>query len=345
MAGNAREDGMEPESRYTLVGAVLVALIVAAAFASVWLSRSGVASDFRYYTIHFERQSLEGLQMGGDVNMQGIKVGRVETFSIDRGNINRVNVEIRVARSTPVSTNTLAVVARNLVTGIARINLETPSPPGPELEEVPEDERYPVIGEGTSDFEQIARTANSLVITAEASLKKLDSLLDDNNRKVFSEVLVGVRDLAVGLNQRLETLDRTANSLGETAQALTGAANSFRKSSESIAGVAERVGSRVEPLAQQADATLQDARSMIREVQSSVRDLGSATRTLERDVGALARRTEDAADVGVLEVRATAQELRVGVERLTRVLDRLQDPRAALLGPGERQLGPGEQNK
>ena len=336
---------MEPEARYTLVGAVLVSLIVAAAFASVWLTRSGVASDFRYYTIHFERQSLEGLQVGGDVNMQGIKVGRVESFSIERGNINRVNVEIRVARRTPVSTNTLAVVARNLVTGIARINLDTPTPPGPELEEVPEGERYPVIGEGTSDFEQIARTANSLVITAEASLKKLDDLLDDDNRKAFSEMLGGIRDLALGLNKRLDTLDRTASALGVTAEALTGAARSFSKSSESVAGVVERVGARVEPLAQQADATLQDTRAMVRDVQGVARDLGSATRTLERDVGALVRRTEEATDVGILEVRATAQELRVGVEQLTRTLDRLQDPRAALLGPGERQLGPGERMK
>lgn len=336
---------MEPEARYTLVGAMLLSLIVAAAMASVWLSRSGVASEFRYYTIHFERQSLEGLQVGGDVNMQGIKVGRVEEFSIERGNINRVNVRIRVARRTPVSTNTLAVISRNLVTGIARVNLETPGTPGPELEEILEGEQYPVIAEGTSDFEQITRTANNLVITAEASLKKLDSLLDDDNRKAFSEVLTGVRDLAVGLNKRLDTVDRTAQALGVTAKALTETARSFRTSSETIAGVVERVGAQVGPLAQQADATMQDTRTTMREVQGAVRDLASATRTLERDIGAMARRTGDAADVGILEARATAQQLRVGVELLTRALDRLQDPRAALLGPGERQLGPGERIK
>jgi phospholipid/cholesterol/gamma-HCH transport system substrate-binding protein len=336
---------LEPEARYTLVGAALLSLIVAAALASVWLSRSGVASEFRYYTIHFERQSLEGLQVGGDVNMQGIKVGRVESFSIERGNINRVNVEIRVARRTPVSTNTLAVISRNLVTGIARVNLETPGTPGPELEEIPEGEQYPVIAEGTSDLEQITRTANSLVITAEASLKKLDSLLDEDNRKAFSEMLTGIRDLAVGMNQRLDTVEHTAKALGVTAEALTEAARSFRTSSDSIAGVVEQVGAQVGPLAKEADATLQDTRATIKEVQGAVRDLASATRTLERDVGALARRTEDATDLGILEVRATAQELRVGVELLTKTLDRLQDPRAALLGPGERQLGPGEKSK
>ncbi len=336
---------MEPEARYKLVGAVVLALLAAAALMSVWLSSAGIASEFRFYTIHFEHQSLEGLQVGGDVNMQGIKVGRVDAFSIERGNINRVNVRVRVARSTPVSTNTRAVVARNLLTGIARVNLETSGTPGPELQTIPDNESYPVIAEGTSDLDQIARTANSLVITADSSLKKINELLDDNNRKAFTQLLVGVRDLAVGMNKRLETFDRTADALTGTAQALTSAAGSFEKTSASVAGVVDRVGAAVQPLAQQAGATLEDTRSALADLRGAVRDLASATRSLERDVGTLARRTEDATDVALLEVRATAQQLRAGTELLTRTLDRLQDPRATLLGPGERQLGPGERVK
>jgi len=335
---------VEPEARYTLVGSVVLLLIVASALAAVWLSRAGVAAEFRFYTIHFEHQSLEGLQVGGDVNMQGIKVGRVDAFSIERGNINRVNVRIRVERRTPVSTNTSAVVARNLVTGIARINLETPGTPGPELAGGDNGEA-PVIAEGTSGLEQIARTANSLVITAESSLKKVDELLDADNRKAFADMLAGVRDLAVGLNRRLDTVDRTAAALTTTAQALTGASQSFSKTSDTIASVTGRLGAQAGPLVQEAEATLKDTRVTLDALRGAARDLASATRTLERDVGALVRRTDDATDVGLLELRATAQQLRAGTELLGRTLDRLQDPRATLLGPGKRQLGPGEQVK
>jgi phospholipid/cholesterol/gamma-HCH transport system substrate-binding protein len=334
---------MEPEARYTLVGSVVLVLIIASALAAVWLSRAGVAAEFRFYTIHFEHQSLEGLQVGGDVNMQGIKVGRVDTFSIERGNINRVNVRIRVARRTPVSTNTSAVVARNLVTGIARINLETPGTPGPEL--APGANGEARDREGTSGLEQIARTANSLVITAESSLKKVDELLDADNRKAFADMLAGVRDLAVGLNRRLDTVDRTAAALTTTAQALTGAAQSFGRTSDTIASVTGKLGAQAGPLVQEAEATLKDTRVTLETLRNATRDLASATRTLERDVGALVRRTDDATDVGLLELRATAQQLRAGTELLGRTLDRLQDPRAALLGPGKRQLGPGEQVK
>ncbi len=69
---------MEPETRYTVIGAVVLALIGAAVFGYLWLSSSGRAADFHYYTVYFERQSLSGLQVGGNVNMRGINVGRVE---------------------------------------------------------------------------------------------------------------------------------------------------------------------------------------------------------------------------------------------------------------------------
>ena len=38
---------MEPEARYTLVGALLAVLIVATTFAFVWLQRASVASAWR----------------------------------------------------------------------------------------------------------------------------------------------------------------------------------------------------------------------------------------------------------------------------------------------------------
>ena len=326
---------MEPESRYTLVGAVLVALVVAGSLAFVWLSRAGLAAEFRFYTVYFEHQSLEGLQVGSDVNMQGIKVGRVESFSIDRGNINRVRVKVRVARSTPVSTNTRSVVARNLVTGIARINLDTPGTPGPELDVVPEGEDYPVIAEGSSDLEQITRTANSLVISAESTMNQVGRFLNDDNRKAFSQLLASVRDLAVGLGQRLETVDRSSTALQETAR-------SVQKASDAVALVAERIGAQAEPTARQAEGALREAQVTLAQIRGAARDVAAATQRIEQDAGALVRRADDVVDAGSLELRATAQQLRGTLELLSRTLDRLQEPRAALLGPSVRELGPGE---
>ena len=219
---------MEPEARYTAVGATLLALIVAVVLAITWLARTGARGDFRYYTVYFERQSLEGLQVGGDVNMRGVKVGRVESYSISSKNINRVRVNVRIDRDTPVSTNTVAVVDRNIVTGLARINLATPGDPGPELAAVQPGESYPVIPEGRSDIEQFTNAMNRLANTGAAALSNVEQLLNKENREAFGAALANLRDLSGALATRMSRLDDVADALGKSAL-------EFGKSSREIA--------------------------------------------------------------------------------------------------------------
>lgn len=319
---------MEPDTRYTVIGAVVLALTALAIGAFVWLNSGGRGSDLRYYTVHFEHQSLDGLQVGAAVTMRGITVGRVETVAIEPDNINRVRVVVRVARETPVRENTKATVSRNFVTGIARIRLETPSPPGEVLKRNVPGERYPVIAEGQSGMDQITDSATRLAASTESVLRRIDQLVGPDNQRAFAELLTSLRDLSQGLNARLGTLDRTAGALERSLVSL-------RQSSDRIGSLAQRLGDSAEPLAREAGATL-------RELAQAARSLERGVQALERDSSALLQRGDAALDVGTLELRATTQELRSSAERIARALDRLQDPRAALLGPGEQQLGPGE---
>jgi phospholipid/cholesterol/gamma-HCH transport system substrate-binding protein len=303
------------------VGATLLALVVAVVLAMTWLARTGARADFRYYTIYFERQSLEGLQVGGDVTMRGVKVGRVESYSISRQNINRVQVTVRIDRSSPVSTNTVAIVDRNLLTGLARINLATPGQPGPELAAVQPDETYPVIPEGQSDMEQLAGAMNRLAITGASALTNVEQLLNKENREAFEATLANLREVSGALSKRMGKLDEVADALAKSAV-------DFGKSSRDIAVAVERVSAGAQPAIKQADATL--------------RDLARAVQSLERETTALAKRLEQTTDSGAHEIRATAQELRSSAETLSRAADRLQDPRAVIFGPSAAQLGPGE---
>lgn len=315
---------MEPEARYTTVGATLVALVVAVVLAITWLARTGARADFRYYTIYFERQSLEGLQVGGDVTMRGVKVGRVENYTISRANINRVQVIIRVDRTTPVSTNTVAVVDRNILTGLARILLATPGQPGPELSEIPADESNPVIPEGQSDIEVLTSAMNRLASTGASALSSVEQLLNSENREAFAATLVNLRDLSSALSTRMKRLD-------EVADALTKNAADFGRASREIAEGMERLGAGAQPALKEAHATM--------------RDLARAVQSLERETSTLAKRLESAADSSTHEIRATAQELRSSAETLSRAADRLQDPRAVIFGPSAGQLGPGERQR
>jgi phospholipid/cholesterol/gamma-HCH transport system substrate-binding protein len=330
---------MEPETRYTVIGAVVLALIAAAVFGYLWLSSSGRAADFHYYTIYFEKQSLAGLQVGGNVNMRGITVGRVEDYSLSRDNINRVKVDLRVTRDTPVRVTTRAAVSRNVLTGIAHINLDTPNAHAPELVEVRKGERYPVIAEGTSNLDQIADSVTRLAQSATTSFDRAGVLLSDDNVRIFSELMVSVRDLAQALNARLGSIETAARGVDDTARVI-------QKSVRELAGSMQQVVTRLQPLPQQAGDTLVAAQDSLREFTSATRSLeqrlNQAIDRLQSGSDGLVRRADDALDVSVLELRATAADLRSSAELVGRTLDQLRSPRAALVGPSAQQLGPGE---
>ena len=237
---------MEADAKYTYVGMAVIALLMAVVVGVIWLKRSGRISDFNFYTVYFEKQNLDGLQIGADVSMRGIKVGRVEDYALTPDNINRVRALLRVDRRTPVSTNTVAVVNRRFVTGLAKIDLETGDPPGPPLEIVLPNENYPVIPEGTSNLDEIANRLNKVGETAAETLERLNDVLKPENRAAIEKTLANLRDLTGGLNQRLAELDRTLKSV-------QGAADNLGRASNSVTTFANNTDRDLQPVLQQAE--------------------------------------------------------------------------------------------
>jgi phospholipid/cholesterol/gamma-HCH transport system substrate-binding protein len=311
---------MEADAKYTYVGIAVIALLAALVTGIIWLKHTGSRGDYNYYTIYFERQPLDGLQIGADVAMRGIKVGRVEDYALTK-NINRVRVLIRIDRRTPVSTNTVAVVNRRFVTGIAKIDLETPDPPGPPLTEVAADESYPLIPEGTSNLDEITNRLNRVGETAAETLERLNDVLKPENRAALGKALGNLRDLTGGLNQRLAELDSTLS-------AVEAAAGNIGRASQSVATLADNTDKDLRLALQQAERTMKD-------ISAAALALEKQAAYLSQSVGSTINSSGDQFGAAVVELKATS-------ETLNRLLDRLQDPRAALLGPSNAQRGPGE---
>jgi methyl-accepting chemotaxis protein len=145
--------------------------------------------------------------------------------------------------------------------------------------------------------------------------------------------------MSEGLNQRLALIDQTSRSLQASAAA-------FRESSQAFNQTMGSAQAMIGPLGQEAGQTLRESRAALQSLAETGRRLeqsfDTALKSVDREVGKLSQRSGDAVDVSVLELRSTAEELRASIELISRTLDRLQDPRAALLGPSSRQLGPGE---
>ncbi len=320
-SSQADELSVESEPRYTFVGVAVLTIIAALIGAILWLKHTGTRDQFRAYTINFEHSPLDGLQVGGDVEMRGIKVGRVEDYAISATNINRVQVKIRVDRRTPVSENTVATLSRNYVTGIARISLITPGQPGPPLIEAPAGEPYPVIAEGRSEFEEFRVTLRGLGEQSAQALDAINQTLNAQNREALSGALASLQKLSDGLAERLPRLDGAIATFNASATEMS-------RSSTRFVVATERLERQLEPTIDQTRQTLQDA--------------SSALRAFERESAKLVGRLGDTAASVDDQFTIAVIELRASIEGIARVVERLEDPRAALFGPTDAQLGPGE---
>ena len=314
---------MEPDVRYTFIGVTLIALIAAAVVAIVWLTGAGSGDHYRKYEIVFVRQSLEGLQIGGDVAMRGIKIGQVVSYSLSSTDVNKVTVIIRIQRDAPVAENTVAVVNRTLVTGIARISLRTPVPAGPPLKTV-DGQEYPLIKEGTSTEEQITDAASKIAESGAEALNRVNALLDKDNLETVTAVLVNLKNITAGLDARLDRIDQTLATVNR-------AVDQFGRSSTNIASAVDRMSLDVSPLVKQTEGTM--------------REVGDAVKAVESQTVLLTQQLRTVSETASLDLHSTARELRITAEALDRTLNRYRDPRALIFGPSPAQLGPGEKVK
>lgn len=326
---------MEAEARYTYVGAALLALIAALVAGVLWLARIGDEASRATYAIHFEQQSLSGLQVGAPVTLRGIRVGSVEDYSLAVDQTNRVRVLVRIDRRVPLRTTTAAIVTRNLVTGIADIALVQQDPPGPLLTAAAPGETYPVIAEGRSDLDELAGRVNQVGELAYDVLASIDQLLKPENRKAVMDTVDNLRILTAGLNQRLTALDRTLELGGRAAVSIAAAAYRLGATAEAATQVTGRTGEQVERTLAQAERVLEEARLALARVTATAEAVGQQATAAAGRIESTAAGVDD-------QLGAALAELRLTMEAATRVVDRLREPRAALFGPGPAQLGPGE---
>lgn len=312
---------MEPEARYTLVGAAVLILLALVAGAVVWLRSTGEGRGDHRYMIFFERQSLDGLEPRSIVTMRGVRVGSVSGLRFSSHRPGAVEVVITVEASTPVRESTRATIDRNIVTGIASVRLENTTEQSPLLAEAPAGEPYPVIAEGVSPTERVTRTLSELAEQGAEAIERVQDTLSHKNRAALAETLANLERVSRQAETTLERLDAAASQLG-------GAADEVRSLAASVSADARTLTARYDRLG--ADAS------------TSVRELGDAIRKVSGDIDRLAQRADALLARSNDELRTTADSVRSAADAVGSATTRLRDPRQILYGPAEGALGPGE---
>ncbi len=312
---------METEGRYTLVGVLVVASIALMALAIVWLA--GVADTIAYqtYTIYFKQQSLDGLAVGSPVKMRGIKVGVVESYHFAEGGDEAVSVTARIDEGVPVHAGAEAYIKRNLVTGIASVEINNGPSESPLLARAPAGERFPVIAEGSSDLDKVATAVSQLAVNGAQVLERMNTLLSDENQRAIQQTLANLNDLSAHLAANKENLDAAVKGIRDASDEFRVAGASINRAATSAEGTIASVG-------QNANAALKEA--------------ALAMEKLQGDASLISAQIQQLTQSSTLELTSVSRDVRTSADTLTTAGQRLSNPRTILFGPGQQQLGPGE---
>ncbi len=323
---------MESDTRYVWVGAAMLALAAVLAVGLYWLGGGGGGHASQRYVVYFKNQSLEGLQINSDVRMQGIKVGKVLDYVIQPNQAKTVRVVLELDARAPVLEGAEAVVSRNLVTGLAAIDIDNVWKGGTPLTYVPEGEEYPLIDEGVPDMARFQRNLEGIGSATQEALGRVNTLLSDDNQRALAVSLDNLAALsgelradARALTPRLAaTLDAT-RAAAERVDALSGELAPLAREGGQVLA---RTGARLDALADDAGATLRETRATLK--------------TIDQGFEAMRMDLRLSVDLGTQEVQSAARALRVASDTLQASGREFADPGRLLHGPHKAELGPGE---
>ncbi|MCG2645216.1 MULTISPECIES: ABC-type transport auxiliary lipoprotein family protein [Bradyrhizobium] len=174
---------METRAPYVLIGAFVLAAILAVFGFVYWLNNSGGIGPRANYHVQFQGP-VPGLLVGAGVLFNGIRVGEVTQLGLAPDNPRFVNATISVASATPVRTDTKVGLEFQGLTGVPVVTLEGGM----------------IVAKSGEPLTLIAEAGagQSMTQAARDALRRVDSVLEDNsgplkdtiaNFKTFSDGL------------------------------------------------------------------------------------------------------------------------------------------------------------
>jgi phospholipid/cholesterol/gamma-HCH transport system substrate-binding protein len=263
---------MDSKVRYKIVGFFLIFHLIVFTFLLLWLAGGAGFEKVDRYIVYFQRQSLDGLQKDSLVSMRGIRVGVVEGFVISEDNIERVKVLLKLDNGIPVKTDTRAVIRRNLLTGLAKIDL-IGGTQSAELLEIVDGNQYPIIPEEVTQLDKIADEVPDI-------LEKIDYVAVRLNQ-LFSE-------------ENISSLESTLGSLEKITSELSVASPSLRGSIENIEKITNKASIFMDTLSGSEDVSgvASEFLEVISEIKTIVGEIRKSTSLLSPTIRKVNRSTD-----------------------------------------------------
>ena len=302
---------MESRAYAWAAGLFTLLLGLAVLVAATWFS--GETYERKYYVVE-THSPVTGLNPQSTVRLRGVDVGKVETIDFADGNASVILVRIAVRADTPITARTIAQLRPQGITGLSYIMLD---------ERNERTGALPAVGAGRipmrpSFTEEVADTAQALLVDARALVGRLNEAMSDRNLDNVGRTLESLETAAqriAGLTDALQPAARGAPAMVDEARRTLAA---VRPTLASIEDVARRLGERVEVLDR---------------VARSAEQVGATAETLGRSITAEA----------LPRVNVLLDEVARTTGNLDRLLTQLRDqPSSVVFGAPRAPPGPGE---
>ena len=209
----------------------LVTLVV---FAMLWISRYSEQGQYELYSIYFKNHSLSGLQVDSDVTMRGIQIGNVDSWEISPRDIQLVKVIIRTKAGNPIKTDTKAIINRNLLTGIANIDLINSTQAAPALVQILPDEPYPIIPEGEGSLDSLKASLPEVLEKTSTMFAHLNSFLSKENEESFTAILQNIKTITASASGSESKLSKLMSEISSMVTEMKKVAGNLGKGSEVV---------------------------------------------------------------------------------------------------------------
>jgi phospholipid/cholesterol/gamma-HCH transport system substrate-binding protein len=202
---------METKANYTLIGAFTALAVILIAIFTVWLANAGLDRNYARYDVIFEGP-VRGLEPGGEVRFNGIKVGEVVTLTLSPDNPKEVVARIKVDGNTPVRIDSVAQLEPAGLTGLAYIQILAGGDRSPLMRQRI-GEGPPVIASRKGQLDRLFSGGEGVLQTSLSALARLNDLLSEDNVAALSQTFANVEKATGSIS------DDGGRLLGEATQA------------------------------------------------------------------------------------------------------------------------------
>lgn len=175
----------------TRLGAFLLVTISALVVFSLWLVMERFVKETRVYHTEFS-ESVDGLVVGAEVRMNGVKVGRITDLNVHPTQVGVAVVYFEVGSDVPVKSDMTAVLSGGLnITGLKTVALSGGSDSAAVLE------NGSLIPSGSSQVQRITGQAEAIVRKVEEGVNRMIQLLNQKNQDKAMELVMSANSAAI----------------------------------------------------------------------------------------------------------------------------------------------------